>query len=241
MAEGTGGAEDRIPQRLDLADRGRVRERDAEGLGGAGGAGIGDVQSVQARILADVGRDDGLAAEIDVVEVVGHAEEVVEIQQRRWPVLAAQRIDAAHGFSGSREVDPAAAGGQRARRVAAVVGDLAGGSGDQVLDQRARKAQAPVGVQVRAACARQALDLVGDGADADARQDLEGCIGDAQDVLRRQRLVQAAGQARVHRQGAPLRAVLGDTGGPALSGSVGSLCGCVHVPGLAGTGARDCA
>ena len=120
------------------------------GLKVAAAPAVGNVERMQSRVLADVGRDDLLAAEVDVIEVVGHAEEIVQVEQRRGPVLAARRVDEPHRLAGGGEVDAVAARADGALRVAPVVDDLARGAGEHVLDQRPRKAQPAMRVEVRA-------------------------------------------------------------------------------------------
>ena len=160
---------------------------------------------MQPRILADVGRDDLLAAEIDVFQVVGHAEEVVEVEQRRGPVVAGPRFDDAHRLAGGGEVDAVAARADGALRVAAVVDDFLRGDGEHVLDQRPGEAQPPVRIEMRALGGRDLANLVGDRAQADVGEHGEGGGADPLEVLFAEGPVGAARKPRPHCLRAPRR------------------------------------
>ena len=166
-----------------------------------GGAHDGRVAGVEIHFqrIGEVAADHGTLIEMDVVQRVDDAGDVVEILGGGFPVVASDRIDHVHRRPGGAEIDPLAPGLHVVARVLAVERELARRLGQGVLDQGARKQQAPLVGELRAGLGHR-LDPGRDGIrEADLLQDVEGGVMDLLDVGRRQRQIAAAFHAGADR------------------------------------------
>jgi hypothetical protein len=111
-----------------------------------GGAGQAAVERVQVHLLVvdHIAADHRALVEMDVVQIVDQPRRIIQILRGGFAVVQRDRIDDMHGRPGGAVVDVGAGQMQVMLGVAGMQRDVAGGDGQHVLDQRARKADAAV-------------------------------------------------------------------------------------------------
>ncbi len=144
------------------------------------------------RGFAELPADDRALVEMQVIERVDDARDVVQVLGRRVAVRAAAAIDDVHGRAGGAEIDARPPRLHVVLRVLAVQHEAAARACERVLDERARKHEPARGCQARART-RHVVDArrrrVGE---ADLLEHVERGPVDAQDVGVGERLVRAA-------------------------------------------------
>ena len=141
----------------------------------------------------------GALEEMDVVEPIDDAGDVIEVLHRRFAILAAIGIDHVDGGAGGAEIDPLAPGLEVVAGILAVQGKMPARLGDGVLDQSAGKGQPAIGVEDRAGRGH-GLDAGRNGVgEADLLQHIQGGVMDVQHLALAQRQVPAAGHPRPDR------------------------------------------
>jgi hypothetical protein len=136
---------------------------------------------------------------MDVVQIVDQPRRVIQVLRRGFAVFQRDRVDDMHRRPGGAVMDVGAGQQQVVLRVAGVEGDVAGGDGQHVLDQRARKADAAV-VALDRPSVGQDLHARGRGlAEPDLFQRVQRGGVDLLHPGIGQGLVLAAGHARAHR------------------------------------------
>ncbi len=148
-----------------------------------------DVEVVPAHHVAC--RDRPLI-EVDVVAGIDDARCVVEVGQNRLAIASARRFDDMHRRSRRAEMHLVPPGFQIVFGIAGAERKTAGAAGQSVLDERARDAEAPVGVH-EAPARRHDLDAAGDRLpEAHGFEQPESRLVDAFDVGLAERLVFSA-------------------------------------------------
>ena len=135
--------------------------------------------------VLDIGGDHRLAHQVDVVQLIDQAHEVVDVHQSRGAVGLALVLKGGDGRAGGTEVHALAAGPDVIVRRAAAAGIdhiFTASTGDNVFHQGAGKAEPAVFVQVRALGKRDLVQLVGGIADAESLQEVERPLVNALDV-----------------------------------------------------------
>ena len=147
-------------------------EARADVLGGAGDAGVGGVEVELARVGEIAGHDRALE-EVDVVEAVDQAGDVVEVGERRLAIVAVCGLDHVHRRTRGAEMDLRVPGLEVVPRIGAMEHEAPPRPRQDVLDQGARQAQPAVAAEHRAGRGHQ-LDAGGDRiGEADLLQHVE--------------------------------------------------------------------
>src|SRR6056297_952385 len=136
-------ARDQVQHFQGRADMCGIGERGADMFRGARTGGIDRVE-VHFHVVGDIAADHGALHEMDIVEHVADPRGIVQILQGAFTVIAPFDIDDVHGRASGAVMHARALQQQVVARVAAVEGDLTVGAGQGVLDQCARKPDAPV-------------------------------------------------------------------------------------------------
>jgi hypothetical protein len=153
-------------------------EAGAHVLGGAGDAGVAGVE-VQIPRLDHVPGHHGALKEMDVVQLVDQARQVVEIGHGRLPVGPGLDVDNVDRRARGAEMDLLAPGLQVVARIEAVEHETPRGLGQGVLDQGPGKQQAAVVVEPPAGGGHQ-LDAGGYGVgQSDLLQSIQRRLVDA--------------------------------------------------------------
>jgi hypothetical protein len=176
-----------------------VHDRDAEreGLARSRELGVRDVHVVHVHVGAVLGRDERLAEDVDMLAMVREARGIVKVHELGGPVGLRLVLEDVHGLARSREQHGAVVHLEVERRIRRVERVTAGRGRDQVLDQRAREAQAAVLAEDAAPRDRVLQDLRDRLADADLLQELECGVVDALDVPHAQGAVLATLESRM--------------------------------------------
>ena len=150
---------------------------------------------VHFKVVGNVAADHGTLDKVDVVQPVADPRGVVQILHRAFAVAASVGFHHMHSSTGGAVVHAGARQVQIMQPVAAVQGQGAVGARDRVLDQRAGKADAPVGTldgprsrQIGHTGQRRVCQT-------DAFQRVQCGAVDAQDIRIAQRFVLATGHA----------------------------------------------
>ena len=128
-------------------------------FGGAGHAGITGVEVHLGRVH-QIAANHRALEEVQMLERVHHARDVVQIERGRVAVFAAVRVHHMHRRAGRAEIDTIAPGLHVVLRILAMQHEMARGIGDGVLDQGAREQKAP-GIGQGATGLGQVLDAAG--------------------------------------------------------------------------------
>jgi hypothetical protein len=167
-------------------------------LGGARHAGVERVE-VEGDQILHVRRRQRALEEMDVVEGLGDARGVVEIERRRVPIAVALGIDDHRRRARRAEMNALATGHDVMLGALAEEREIAARPGDHVLHQGGRKAQPAVITESRARTGAD-LDTRGDGvADAHLLEHLQRRPVDSLDPHLGERSIPPARQAGAHR------------------------------------------
>ena len=174
-----------------------LRPARAHVLGRAGYAGIGRVD-VHLERRGHLAADDRALIEVDVLQRVDHARDVVQIAGGRVAIDPGLGVDHVHGRPGRAEIHARAPGLHVVLRSLPVQDEVPRGSRHRVLDQRAREDQPPLRGQCGPGLGHVLDSARGRIRKPDGLQHVERGVVNANDVGVGQRLVSPADHARVH-------------------------------------------
>ena len=133
----------------------RIHPAAADVLGGGHDRRVAGVE-VHLERIRDVARHDRALEEMDVLQRVDDAADVVEVGDQRFAIPAV-RVDHAHGGAGRAEIDLLAPGLHVMARILSMQHEVPRRLPERVLDERAREQQ-PAVFADRAAGARENFD-----------------------------------------------------------------------------------
>jgi hypothetical protein len=186
---------DEVETALDMR---RIGKAGADMLCRAGAAGIERVD-VHQEIVGNVPADHRPLEEMHIVQVMDELGGVQQVLRRRLAIFPFLDIDDMHGRTRRAVIDAGAGKLEVLLRVTGVERDVARRNGQHVLDQRPRKAEAPILAEDRAGTGHDlgaGLRRIGK---ADLFQRVERCLVDASDCRLGQWLVLATGKTGTNR------------------------------------------
>ena len=169
-------------QRLDVVD---VRRAQRERLARPRERGVRHVEIVHEELAAVLGRDEGLAVAMDVVQTVDETRSVVEVDQRRGSEGLGRVVEDRHRLPRGREVHALAGDLLIEGRVDAVAHVAPAGVLDDVLDEPSREQQTPAVVERASSRDRDVEDLGDRLTDPDPLQHVERGLEDPLDLALR--------------------------------------------------------
>ena len=151
------------------------------------------------RGVGDVAADHRPIEEVDVVQDIGEAGEIIEVRYGRSAIPAGREIRDQNRDTARAVMHARAAQIEIVRRIARVEHDIAGRSGDHILDERTRKAQPPGFAHSRSVGQCQVADRCRRVAHADLFEHVQHRLMDSFDVAFAERLVLTARKPRADR------------------------------------------